>query len=261
MRGAGRVGARAPDAPAQPAHREAQLATRAAALDRGVVQPALPRSTCSSRARSLQLHGEVRPGAAGALELAVKTHEIVADAGRRGRPHRRPRPGLRRDQDALDAGAAGAAWPSTCTGSTRSPSRCPAWLRVARRLPLRRDALARAARPARPGRAARSPSAGSPTRSSCSCSSRCSAAGAARRRARRAHPLGRRRESSCAATATRSVPADGRPAAGRSGRSTPTCAASRPMHRLLLGRRRLGQDRGRRCTRSCAPSRPAGRAR
>ena len=91
----------------------------------------------------VQVHGEVRAGARG-LEIAVREHELLARARTaRGCTRVGIVPGLRRDEHAsrrallhelVDA--------STCTGSTPMPEPLPATLRVARHLPLRRDALA-----------------------------------------------------------------------------------------------------------------------
>ena len=212
---------------------EAARARRLGRRDRGLVQPALPRAHARARASCCSCAPTVRAGRA-ALELAVREHEVLAEAGR-GAAHERRRGRLRRLAHALDARPARARRASTCraldaiadplpvgAARRRAGCRCAATRiaalhaprspedepRVARdrlayeELLLLQLALRRAPRAARPPRRA-----ARPARASCS---------------RRYHALA-------------AVHAHDRPEAQRARRRPRPRAAARPMRRLLLG--------------------------
>ena len=104
----------------------------------------------------VQVHGEIREGRGGSLEMAVKEYELLADADGEG--------------GALHTVGIVPVYDATSTLPSRllhgivaehlhrldaTPEPLPAALRVARKLPLRRDALAALHAPRERGRAAR----------------------------------------------------------------------------------------------------------
>ena len=175
---------RAADAPPQPAHRRGARARRLGRRDGDLVQPGLPRAHAAEGPDAAAARRRCAPGAGSSSPCAS-----TRCWRRRGRGSTRA-----------------ASSPSTTPSRTLSTrvlrelveqhlprtdaiaDPLPVGLRVARRLPLRRDAIAVAARAARRPRTRASRATAWPTRSCCCCRSR-SPSGAPARRA--AEPLGR----------------------------------------------------------------------
>ena len=231
-----RLGARAADAPPQPAHRRgAACATTRAPRPRSGSTRASSRAR-SSRGSCCSCAPTVRAGRG--LELAVREHEVLAEAG-----------------EGLHTSGVVAVYDASRTLSTRVlrelveqhlprtdaiADPLPVGVRLGRRLPLRRDAIAALHAPPTPEETRSREPTGWPTRSCCCCSSRSPSgargapAGGAARQARRAAPR---------ATTPRSRSRSRRARSAACATSTATSRARPPDAPAAARRRRLGQDR------------------